>query len=1585
MINSLIRWSLDNRMAVIIVSFLFMGLGAWYSVDTPVDVFPDLTAPTVTVVVEGHGMAPEEMETLVTFPIETAVNGAAGVRRVRSATAVGISVVWVEFDWGTEIYRARQTVTERLATVSNNLPPQVGAPVLAPISSMMGEIVFASLSSDRHDPLELRTAATTNVRRRLLSVPGVSQVTPIGGDQKQYQVVLTPQRLRAYQVSVSEVAEALRDTNENVSAGFLVQGGQESLIKGFGRVQSPRDIGNTVVTLRDGRPVRVSDLGAVLVGPAIKRGTGSASWRDEQSRPVVRPAVILAIQKQPGANTLELTERLDDVLDQIATTLPPGMEINKELFRQATFISAAVENVAEALRDGGILVILIVVAFLASIRSSIITLLAIPLSIIVAIVTLRIFGGTINTMTLGGLAIAIGSLVDDAIIDVENIVRRLRENAALPPEKQRPILRVIYEASVEVRAAIVFATAIIVLVFTPIFFLSGVEGRLLRPLGVAFCVSLAASLVVALTLTPALSSYLLPRSRSVRSGSDPWLVRTLKRLYDPPLRGALRAPLVVIVPTVLLFVGTLFATTRLGQNFLPEFNEGALTVGVSSIPGTSLEQSDALARVAQELLLQHPEVQTVGRRTGRAEQDEHVMGPESSELEVTLDMDAPLEEGQPRRTKAELLAAIRADFESLPGVQAHLGQPISHRIDHMLSGTYSAIAVKIFGPDLYELRHIAKRIEHTMEGIPGVVDLAMDQQADTPLLRVEFDRDAIARFGLRVADVARALETAYRGDVVSQVLEGQNTFDLTVRIGEADRSAPAGGLSPWTWATPEMVGETLVDSPTGVKVPLKVLANIYTDRGPNFITREDAQRKIVVQCNVADRDVTSVVSDIQAAVAADVELPPGYHVEYGGQFETAAETSRLLTLLGVVVVLGIGFLLHLVFHSIRDTLLVMVNLPLALIGGVLGVFLSGGVLSVASMIGFIAVFGIAARNGIMMVSHIRHLQRHEGVTDFRAAVRRGALERLSPILMTALASGIALIPLALGVDKPGNEILRPMAFVILFGLLSSTFLNMAVVPALFLWFAKPVAPAEHETEDTYVAEGRGGTQTWRPGLAPALLFLPLMLLVGCASVNPEPDFQRARTLIERSTGYAAPDEAAGDLVPIDELLADGLTAEEAVEIALRNNRGLQAAFHEIGIARADWVQAGLLENPSLGIGLMFPEGGGRSSIQANLAQNIVDLWHMPVRRRAAERDVEQRIVSVAREAGLLVAETRRAYYRAVSAAALRDIAAESVALYQRSLEATRTRRETGVGTPLDENLQRGEWLQARLDLQNAESAAINARRKLLYLLSLECDGADIALSDALPTPDGDAYNPDALIKLAQAHRLDLAAVENAIAADKAQIQLEHLRIFPDVTIGLGAERLEGRALPGRNIGADFARASLRNGQPSIPDIQSRGERSAERNDDIEFMFGPNVSVTLPIFDQNQAQIAKARYTHAQAVLSYEDLLLSICRDIRIAAERTRLLASNVVFFETELLPQSRRNLELTEAARETGAVDVLTLLVAQQRLLETERQHVVAQAQAAGARIDLELAVGKPLSEVAESPVAAVSPDDLLVNQVEED
>ena len=1074
MINLLIRWSLANRLIVVMASAVVLLAGSYVVTTMPVDVFPDLTAPTVTVLVEGHGMAPEEMETLVTFPIETAVNGATDVRRVRSATAVGIAVVWVEFEWGTDIYKARQTVNERLSTVAGGLPPQVEPPVLAPVSSIMGEILFISLTSDRHDALELRTTARTVLRRRLLSVAGVSQVTPIGGDQKQYQVLLSPQRLRAYQVSVSEVIEALRTANENVSAGFLVEGAHEALIQGVGRFDSVQDIADTVVTLREKRPIKVGDLGVVGVGAAIKRGTGFSSRRGPNWQPIHEPGVIIAIQKQPGANTLEMTGRLDRVLDEIQASLPAGMFINKSLFRQANFIKASIENVVEALWEGGALVVVIVLAFLVSLPASFITLLAMPLSLVAAILSLKACGATINTMTLGGMAIAIGSLVDDAIINVENMVRRLRENAVRPESRRHDPLTVIFRAGVEVQASVVFATLIILLVFLPIFFLSGIEGRLLFPVGLAFCVALTASLLVALTLTPALASYLLPRAEAIRSGTEPPVVRLCKLLYARPLGAAMRHPWFVLLPTAALFIAALLGVGAAGRNFLPEFNEGALVVGLVTLPGTSLQQSDAMAQLVQKSLMDHPEIVAIGRRTGRAEEDEHVQGIEASEIDLTLDMDAPTRLGLPRRSKSELLAALRQDLAAIPGVQTVFGQPISHRIDHMLSGTRASIAVKIFGEDLRTLRDLARQVENVMRVVPGVVDLSTEQQTDIPTLRVEFDRQAIARFGLSIADVAQALEAGFRGQPVTLVLEGKNAFELVVRVGQAANLSAAGtngtdgfkSLVAGNEVAPgeksELVGSLLVDTPGGAKVPLRRLARISEEHGPNLITRENVQRKIVVMSNVAGRDVHSVVNDIRQAIEKGgngqppVKLPDGYFVEFGGQFESEAQTARFLGLLGIVVVVGIGFLLHVVFRSMRDALLIMVNLPLALIGGVLGVYLSGGSLSVASLIGFITVFGIAARNGIMMVSHIRHLQRFEGVRDFGEAVHRGAMERLAPILMTALAAGLALIPLTLGVEKAGNEILRPMAMVILFGLLSSTFLNMVVVPALFLRFAKPV-------------------------------------------------------------------------------------------------------------------------------------------------------------------------------------------------------------------------------------------------------------------------------------------------------------------------------------------------------------------------------------------------------------------------------------------------------------------------------------------------------------------------------------------------
>ncbi len=1047
MVDFLLRWSLGHRGLVLLLAALLMGVGAFVAARMPLDVFPDLTAPTVTVVVEGHGMSPAEMEAQVTFPIESAVNGAPDVRRVRSGTALGIAVVWVEFGWGTDIQRARQAVAERLAVVAGVLPDQVAAPRITPASSIMGEVLFLSLTSPVHDAIELRNVAETRIRRRLLAIPGVSQATPIGGDIKQYQVVLSPERLQAHGLSAAEVSRALSESNENLSAGVLVVGAEEAIIEGVGRARDADDLARTVVAVHEGLPVLVSDLGVVAIGAAFKRGVASASRRAADGSPIIESGVIVAVQKQPGVNTLVLTRRLDAALDEIHATLPAGMHINKDLFRQANFIEASMRNTTLSLFEGALVVVLIVVAFLASLRASLVTLVALPLSLLVAVLFLAALGDTINTMTLGGMAIAIGVLVDDAIIDVENVVRRLRENNRLPDSARRPILAVVHAASLEVRSSIVLATFLIVLVFTPVFVLSGVEGRLLQPLGLAFVVALGASLLTALTVTPVLCSLFLPASRTVRDGGEPRLVRWLKAGYSPALDWALRRPLRLAAGGILLLVGGGFALATMGRNFLPEFNEGALVVGLVSVPGTSLAASDELARLVDEALMSHPEIVAAGRRTGRAEEDEHMMGVEASEIDLTLDMDAPRRLGMASRTKDELLAALRADLAGIPGLQATFGQPLSHRIDHMLSGTRASIAVKIFGDDLAKLRELGVRAEMAMQGIDGLVDLSVEQQALVPTLRVEFDREALARHGVRVADAARALSLATRGEVVGQVREYLVARDLLVRVGAAEDVSPAS------------VGAALVDTPGGARIPLRLLARIEEDRAPNFISRENVQRKIVVMCNVAGRDVRGVVEDIRQSLDAALELPTGFHIEYGGQFESAEATTNLLVVLGVGIVAAIGALLHLAFRSTRDALLVLLNLPLALIGGVAGVHLAGGVLSVASLIGFITVFGVAARNGIMLVSHIRHLQREEGVEDFAEAVRRGALERLAPILMTACAAGLALVPIALRGDEPGNEILTPMAIVILCGLATSTVLNMLVAPALFLRFGQRAAPA----------------------------------------------------------------------------------------------------------------------------------------------------------------------------------------------------------------------------------------------------------------------------------------------------------------------------------------------------------------------------------------------------------------------------------------------------------------------------------------------------------------------------------------------
>ena len=1029
MMDKLIRWSLENRPLVLVAALLLTVFGIHTATRMPVDVFPDLTAPTVTVITEAHGMAPTEVENQVTFPIETAVNGASGVRRVRSATAVGISVVWVEFDWGTDIRHARQIVSEKMAMVASELPAEVEKPVLAPVSSVMGEILFLALTSDKHTPTELRTFSETRIRRRLLAVPGVAQVTPIGGGEKQFQVVIAPAALQTHGVTVAQVVRALEEGNENVSAGIINERGAEWLVTGMGRLRTLEDIGETVVTARAGVPVRVADVGEVKLGVAPKRGEASAMGK---------PAVVMGIQKQPGANTLALTRQLEAVLADIQTKLPPGMKLQTDIFRQANFIEIAVKNVFTALGEGVLLVIVVVLVFLANGRATLITITAIPLSLVAAVLTLKAFGATINTMTLGGMAIAIGALVDDAVIDVENVVRRLRENVALPVEQRRNALAVVLNASIEIRSSIVFATLIIALVFVPVFFLGGVEGRLLQPLGVAYLVALLASLLVAVTVTPVLCLLLLPNSRAVLTGHESGFVRLLKRGYTPLLNGALRHPWFVTLPAVALLAVALVATSFFGRAFLPEFNEGSLTLSAVTLPGTSLAESDALGRVVEQTLLSSafPEIISVARRTGRAELDEHAQGVEAAELDVSLKM------GQ--RSKAEFLAALREALSQVPGMNVTIGQPISHRIDHMLSGTRANIAVKIYGSDLYQLRTLAEKARAAMAGVPGVVDLSVEQQTEIPVLTVKFDRPALARHGVTIREVARVLEAGLQGVKATRIIEGQSAYDLVVRLADADG-----------WRT-DTLGDLLVDTPAGAKVPLRTLAEIRKDTGPNQVLREQVERKIVVQCNVAGRDVTSVVRDCQKLVNPVIAAAPGYRVEFGGQFESAEEAGRILLLVSIGVVIGIGFLLHLAFGSARDAALVMLNLPLALIGGVAGVFVSGGVLSVASLIGFITVFGIATRNGIMLVSHIRHLREEEGVTDFREAVFRGAMERLVPILMTALAAGLALIPLALGGGKPGNEIQTPMAIVILGGLLTSMLLNMIVVPALYLRFGSAV-------------------------------------------------------------------------------------------------------------------------------------------------------------------------------------------------------------------------------------------------------------------------------------------------------------------------------------------------------------------------------------------------------------------------------------------------------------------------------------------------------------------------------------------------
>ena len=1015
MLNAVIRASLRFRSAVLAAAAVLLVAGTIVVREMPVDVLPDLTAPTVTVLTEAPGLAPEEVELLVTFPIESALNGAPGLRRVRSVSGAGISVAWAEFEWGQDVYRARQVVAERLQEVV--LPEAVARPRLGPISSIMGEITFLALTSEALTPMELRHLAETTVRRALLAVPGIAQVVAIGGELRQQEVVLEPAALAQHRLTVDAVVDALRAGSAATAAGFHVAAQQEYLVRGLGRARTAADLAATVVAVRGGVPVTVGDLGAVRTGPEPARGTASYS---------TRPAVILSVQKQPGANTLDLTAAIEARMADLAPSLPAGVVVETENFRQADFIRLAIHNVSAALRDGAVLVVLILLLFLGNLRTTLISALAIPLSLLAGILVVSAFGGTVNTMTLGGLTIAIGALVDDAIIDVENVFRRLRGERAKPEGERRPPLEVVYHASVEVRSAIVFATVIIALVFLPLLVLPGMEGRLMRPLGLAYVAALLASLVVSLTVTPVLCSLLLPHSRALERG-EPWLLRTLGRWYRPTLAWALRRRTLVLGGTAVLSLAALAVVPTLGRTFLPEFNEGALTVSVVSAPGITLAESDALGREVEAALLEFPEVVSTSRRTGRAERDEHLQGVHGAEMEVVL---------QTGRPKDELLAEMRRAVATIPGVTVTFGQPISHRIDHMLSGAKSNLAVKVFGPDVSVLRRLAGTVETVLSGVDGVVDVSNQEQATVPQLVIDYDRAAMARWGLTPERMSRTVEALFQGTVAGELVQDGLPSRVVVRFPERLRG---GGAE---------LEDLPVATPAGDLVRLGAVATITPDLGPSIVRRENVQRVAMVTANVSARNLGGTVEAVRQALATELDLPAGYRLELGGQFESAGRSLRRIAVLSVVVLMAMGALLYLAFRSHRRALIVLVNLPLAVIGGVFAVAIGHGVLSVASLLGFITLFGIATRNGVLMVSHYQHLMEEEGLPIGQAVIE-GSLARMAPVLMTALTAGLALVPLVLAGGKPGNEILSPMAEVILGGLLTSTALNLLVVPTLF--------------------------------------------------------------------------------------------------------------------------------------------------------------------------------------------------------------------------------------------------------------------------------------------------------------------------------------------------------------------------------------------------------------------------------------------------------------------------------------------------------------------------------------------------------
>jgi CzcA family heavy metal efflux pump len=1019
MINNIIKFSLNNKYLIILLSLILVVFGVRTAVNMDVDVFPDLTAPTVVVMTDAHGMASEEVERLVTFPIETSVNGATGVRRVRSASSQGFSFVWVEFDWGTDIFKARQIVSEKLISVSSQMPLGVGQPVLAPQSSVMGEIFFIGLQADSTSMMDLRTIAEWNIKPLLLATGGVSQVTIIGGDYKQYQVLANPQKMKFYNVSMPELAEVCSGLSQNSTGGVVRQYGNEYVVRGIARTSDIDVMGITYVKSVKGRPVRLNDVAEVKIGSAVKMGHASEN---------ANPAIIISISKQPNTNTLNVTEKIEANLRSLQKTFPADVKMDTKIFRQADFIETSVSNVQRALLEGAIFVVIILFLFLGSFRTTIISLLAIPLSLLGAILAMKLLGLNINTMSLGGMAIAIGALVDDAIIDVENVYKRLRQNRQKSPELRQDAFTVVYEASKEIRASILNATLIIIVAFIPLFFLSGMEGRMLKPLGISFIVSLFVSMVVAMTLTPLLSKMLLSDDRYLaRNDKEKWLVRKLSYYYEKSLRWSLNHKRAIVLSTFGLFLVAIIAMTSMGRSFLPEFNEGSLTLSVITKPGTSLEEGNSLGNLVETELLSISEITSTARRTGRGELDEHSQTTNSAEIDVNFTLKD--------RSREEFLADVRNTLSGVPGIAFTVGQPLGHRIDHMLSGTRANIAIKLFGSDLNKMFSIGNEIKSSIVDIEGLVDVNVDQQIEIPQIQIRADREMLAQYGITVQEFNEFIDIAFGGEKLADIYEGQRSFDLILRL-DKDYTENIDGIR-----------SALIDTHDGRKVPLEQVADIVSVTGPSSISRENVQRKIVISANVAGRDLRGAVQDIQKNINESVTLPEGYRIEYGGQFESEAKASQTLMLTSMIALVIIFLLLFQEFKNFKLAGIILLNLPLALIGGVFAIYLTSGILSIPAIIGFITLFGIATRNGILLVSHYQHLQATgTALTD---TVTKGSADRLNPILMTALTAALALMPLALQGSLAGNEIQSPMAKVILGGLITSTLLNIYIVPIVY--------------------------------------------------------------------------------------------------------------------------------------------------------------------------------------------------------------------------------------------------------------------------------------------------------------------------------------------------------------------------------------------------------------------------------------------------------------------------------------------------------------------------------------------------------